>query len=187
MNEHNPSKRLFIALPIPSPSNRSLDKYCRQLGGQRQTAHIRYTPASNRHLTLVFLGQLNPTQKADAIEVVEKLQHPPVHLELAVITRFPDHQSRIITARPKPCSELDSLHQQLYQALEQKGFPCMTRPFRPHITLARMKYENKDLHITFPPPISMVASDVILYESQLTDSSSIYTPLVRSVLNTTTQ
>lgn len=183
MNEHTSSKRLFIALPISSAANHSLDKYCRQLDKQYESAKIRYTPVNNRHLTLAFLGQLGPTQVVDATEVVQQIQHTPIHLKLTAIERFPDSQSWIITALSEPSSQLSSLHHQLQQALEQRGFPGTTRPFRPHVTLARMKYNNKHLAIELNPPIEMMVSEIILYESQLSDTSNVYIPRLKTVLN----
>jgi RNA 2',3'-cyclic 3'-phosphodiesterase len=186
VNEHTFSKRLFIALPIPSVANHSLDKYCRQLDEQDESSRIRYTPVNNRHLTLVFLGQLDPTQVVDATEAVQQIQHTPISLKLTTIERFPDSQSRIITVLPEPSSQLRSLHHQLQQALEQRGFPATTRPFRPHVTLARMKYSNEHLAIALNPPIEMTASEVILYESQRIDTSNVYIPQVKMALNKST-
>lgn len=186
MNEHTSSKRIFIALPIPSAANHSLDKYCRQLDEQYESSRIRCTPVNNRHLTLAFLGQLDPSQVVDATEVVQQIQHTPIHLKLTVIERFPDSQSRIITALPEPSNQLSSLHRQLQQALEQRGFPGTTRPFRPHVTLARMKYNNEHLSIALNPPIEMVVSEVILYESQLIDTSNVYIPREKMALNEST-
>lgn len=186
MNEHTSSKRIFIALPIPSAANHSLDKYCRQLDEQYESSKIRYTPINNRHLTLAFLGQLDPTQVVDATEAVQQIQHTPISLKLTAIERFPDSQSRIITALPEPSSQLSSLHHQLQQALEQRGFPGTTRPFRPHVTLARMKYNNEHLYIALNPAIEMMVSEVILYESQLTDTSNVYIPREQTVLNEST-
>lgn len=186
MNEHTSSKRLFIALPIPSAANHSLDKYCRQLDEHYESSRIRYTPVNNRHLTLAFLGQLGPTQVIDATEVVQRIQHTPIHLRLTAIERFPDAQSRIITALPEPSSPLSSLHHQLQQALEQRGFPGTTRPFRPHVTLARMKYNNEHLAIALNPPIEIMVSEVILYESQRIDTNNAYIPREQTVLNKST-
>ena len=183
MNEHASSKRLFIALPIPSAANHSLDKYCQQLDEQYESSRIRYTPINNRHLTLAFLGQLDSTQVVDATEAVQQIRHTPIYLKLTAIERFPDSQSRIITALPEPSSQLRSLHHQLQQALEQQGFPGMTRPFRPHVTLARMKYNKEHLAIALNPPIDMMVSEVILYESQRIDISTVYIPRVKTALN----
>jgi RNA 2',3'-cyclic 3'-phosphodiesterase len=183
VNEHTSSKRLFIALPIPPAANHSLDKYCRQLDEQYESSKIRYTPINNRHLTLAFLGQLDPKQVVGASEAVQQIQHASIDLKLTAIERFPDPQSRIITVRPEPSHQLQSLHHQLQQALEQRGFPGTTRPFRPHITLARMKYNHQPLAIALNPPIEMMASEVILYESQRIETSNAYIPLERTALN----
>ncbi|MEH6469302.1 MAG: RNA 2',3'-cyclic phosphodiesterase [Porticoccus sp.] len=183
MSEHLSSKRLFIALPISPAANHSLDKYCQQLNEQNYSPKIRYTPANNRHLTLAFLGQLSSIQVADATEVVQRIQYPLFHLQLTEIRRFPDTQSRIITAVPEPSNQLRTLQDEIYHALQKKGFPSKTRPFRPHITLARMKYNREILSIKLKPPIEMMVSEVILYESQLAGTNNLYIPREKTVLN----
>jgi len=175
-------KRLFIAIPLSSNVNKALDEYCHQIASQHRNTRTRFTPATNRHLTLAFLGTLNQEQMSHAITVVQELQYPPFILELASISRFPDKHSRIITALPIASTSLHLLHHKVYESLEKKKFAKTMRPFLPHITLARIKNLDDDLPIAVHPRIKMNIAEVILYESLLMETGSIYTPVTRTTL-----
>jgi len=170
-------KRLFIGLPLTPSTNRALDKYCREISTQYPSLKIRFTPATKRHLTLAFLGSLNIAQIQNAVSIVETLKHSAFTLQLESISRFPEQQSRIIVALPKASKMLNSLHNKLHSALKTQGLPTTERPFRPHISLARIKYMENNLPLTLNPPVEMKVSEIILYESLLTDTGSIYTPI----------
>lgn len=176
-------KRLFIALPLTPSTNRALDKYCREISTRHPSLKIRFTPTTKRHLTLAFLGSLNITQIQNAVTIVETLKHPVFTLELESISRFPEQQSRIIVALPKASKILRSLHNKLNSALKMQGLPTTDRPFRPHISLTRIKYMEHKLPLTLNPSIEMKVSEIILYESLLTDTGSIYTPIGRNHLS----
>jgi RNA 2',3'-cyclic 3'-phosphodiesterase len=175
-------RRLFIGIPLPPNVNKALDEYCHQIAKQHRNTRTRFTPTTNRHLTLAFLGTLNQEQTSHAIAVVQGLQHPPFMLELASISRFPDKHSRIITVLPIASNSLNLLHDKIYESLEKKNFEKAMWPFLPHITLARIKNLNDGLPIAIRPRIKMNIAEVILYESLLTETGSIYTPATRTTL-----
>ena len=140
-----------------------------------------------RHITLAFLGVLDEDQIKALSAIVRGFQHPPVTIRLDTISRFPDDQSKIITALPAPSDKLNSLHSQLQRlfelnGIELKGFPKLSPPYRPHISLTRIKSLDDDLPITIDPPIDMLISSIVLYESQLTDTGSCYIPMEKTEL-----
>lgn len=173
------SKRLFVAIPLPPSTNRALDKYCQQISIQHPLLKLRFTPTTKRHLTLAFLGSLNTAKIQNAVTIVETLKHPVFTIELESISRFPEQQSRIIVALPKDSDMLSSLHNKLHTRLNESGLPTQNRQFRPHISLTRIKKIDMDLPLMLNPPIEMKVSEIILYESLLTDTGSIYTPIQR--------
>lgn len=178
-------KRLFIAIPLVPETNKALTAYCRKIAEQHPGLNPRFTPASKRHLTLSFLGALEQIQIDAAISVVRTFEHPGIRLQLSRIARFPDQQSRIITALPDDSVDLASLHSRLQESLEGNGFPALSRPFRPHISLTRIKSTKDDLPIQISPPIAMPVAEIILYESQLTDTGSCYIPMEHCRLTAT--
>ena len=183
MKTKTPNKRLFIALPLQETTNQALDTYCHQIAKQYPDTKIRFTPTVKRHLTLSFLGALTNTQINDVTEIIKTFEYSAIQLQLTTICRFPDNESKIITALPKASSELESLHKKLQNALESKGFPELSRPFRPHISLTRIKNTDDQLPMLIEPPIAMPVSEIILYESQLTETGSCYIPMEKNLLS----
>lgn len=185
--DHITSKRLFIAIPLPDPTNKALNPYCEQISAQHPQQKVRFTPMLKRHITLAFLGVLSEDQIKSVSTIVREFQHPPVTIQLNTISRFPDDQSNIITALPAPSDELHSLHGQLQRlfelnGIELKDFPKLSRPYRPHISLTRIKNLEDNLPITIEPPIDMLISNIFLYESQLTETGSLYIPMEKAEL-----
>jgi 2'-5' RNA ligase len=162
---------------LPKETNKALTAYCQEIARQHPNTTIRFTPIPKRHLTLAFLGALDKQQENDVYAVVRRFEHPSLELQLATIARFPDPQSKIITAQPEASMELHSLQTRLQQRLEAKGFPALSRAFRPHITLTRIKDTRDELPITIQPPIALPVRQIVLYESLLTETGSHYTAL----------
>ena len=190
------SKRFFIAIPLSDLTNKALNPYCEHIATQHSKQRllegqtdqkIRFTPESKRHMTLAFLGALNDDQIEAVRTILHKFKHPATTLKLTTISRFPDPQSKIITALPAPSNKLNSLHARLQQSLEQQltqqqfaknsSFLKLSRPYRPHISLTRIKNLEDDLPIAIEPPIDIQVSKIVLYESQITEAGSHYTPI----------
>lgn len=176
------SNRFFIAIPLAASTNKALNHYCEQIAAQHSQQKIRFTPTAKRHMTLAFLGTLTNNQIDTARAIVKGFKHSIVTLQLHSVSRFPDGQSKIITVLPAPSEALHSLHAQLQQLLELNGFPKLSRPYRPHISLTRIKNLEDNLPISIKPPIDMLISNIILYESQLTETGSRYIPIEKTKL-----
>src|SRR5256884_8852114 len=104
---------------------------------------LRWVDPAGIHLTLAFLGELNDQQLAEAIRAAElsarsipsfeyRLSHPDIFGS--------PRQPRVIwIGVEEPVGNLQLLHHQLNLELAQRGFEIDTRPFAPHLTLARIK------------------------------------------------
>lgn len=166
-------RRLFIALPVPQETGKQLTPYC--AAHETQTG-IRWIPAPNRHLTLVFLGHRTEEQTQRAITVVNGLKAPAFQIELLSLQRFPDDRGRNLVALPLPCAPLTALQQQLAAALATQGFTLKQRDFRPHITLGKI-HRGKWQAVAFSPSITMQAQTVTLFQSQFVENAITYQPL----------
>lgn len=88
------------------------------------------------HLTLVFLGQLGPEGLDAAVRAAETVRAGPIKLRIDQAGHFP--RSRVLWCGPAESSpDLLGLHRQLCLALMGRGLAIESRPYRPHITLAR--------------------------------------------------
>ncbi|MGM0874965.1 MAG: RNA 2',3'-cyclic phosphodiesterase [Bacillota bacterium] len=141
--KHN--THFFIAVPIGKDQKRMIQDWLAHkkdnLPFQSWVHHEDY------HITLAFLGNVDSNdqlhQLSDRVkEIVEK--RSPIELSLKGIDVFGKKDSpRIFWAGIEDSSPLHYLQKQVFLACEDTGFTLDSKPFRPHITLARRwKSEN---------------------------------------------
>ncbi|WP_461482663.1 RNA 2',3'-cyclic phosphodiesterase [Porticoccus sp.] len=163
-------RRLFIALPVPADTGKRLAPYC------TSDAEIRWIAATNRHLTLAFLGHRTEEQTRRAAEVVNGLEAVSFELQLVSLQRFPDDRGRNIVALPSASKLLEALQQQLTACLTAQGFTLKERSFRPHITLGKI-HRGLWPAIGLDPAISMSVEAASLFESEFIENDIVYHPL----------
>jgi len=133
--------RTFIALE----SNESLQGHlsgilCRMA---QQLPGLRWVDPTGIHLTLAFLGELNDAQLSEVQEASAQAARTvsPFTYHLSHLGTFgSQRQPRVICVGIDVLTgQLAKLHRMLNQELPQRGFEIDTRPFSPHLTLARIK------------------------------------------------
>jgi 2'-5' RNA ligase len=133
--------RTFIALELDESLQRYLGEIIRRMA--QELPGLRWVDPAGIHLTLAFLGELNDQQLAEATRAAElsaqsipsfeyRLSHPGIFGS--------PRQPRVIwIGVEEPSGNLQLLHHQLNLGLAQCEFEIDTRPFSPHLTLARIK------------------------------------------------
>lgn len=133
--------RTFIALELDTAQQSFLENIIRQ--GQHLLPDLRWVDAQSIHLTLAFLGELDDAHLALAREATQYAAGISQNFSyrLSGLGTFgPPRQPRVLwMGVSEPSGSLHVLHQALNLALEQRGFTTETRPFSPHLTLARIK------------------------------------------------
>ncbi len=132
------SIRTFVAVKISIPL--ALRPVLRSLATMSWPV-VAVSP-DNLHVTLKFLGD-TPIESRDAIQnqIAESvIGQPPFVLRVAGLGAFP-HVDRpsVIWAGLSDAEPLVSLALRLEAVLEPLGFARESRPFHPHLTLARVK------------------------------------------------
>ena len=132
-----PSLRLFVALELPDPVRESLAAIATlapQLGRG-------WTPPRNLHLTLKFLGQVPAEGLEPVSAALRGIPFKPFVTHPTGFCCFPTpRRARILAVELADADDhLKTLAAAIDTACEPLGFPRETRPFRPHITLARGK------------------------------------------------
>lgn len=124
----------------------------------------RGTHALDLHLTLRFLGPLDPEALARVEAAADSVTGlSPVPLCIDRLGHFP--RSGVLWAGPSvPGAGLLGLVARLEEALSARGFMLEERPFRAHITLARKVWRPPRL--TWGPPIPWLARDLVLAVGQ---------------------
>jgi RNA 2',3'-cyclic 3'-phosphodiesterase len=170
--------RLFIAIPLAVPVVDELSAISLRL--QSSGDGLRWSLPESWHITLVFLGSTGPEQFECIVARLREVRMPPVPVKLEG-TGFFD-RAGIFFAGVSLTPELLALQQRVGAATRLCGFIPETRPYHPHITLARSKGKSgaqglrklKTQIRRQPSFTSFVAEDFLLYESFTKPTGSLY-------------
>jgi 2'-5' RNA ligase len=126
--------RLFIAVDLPP----SIVTALRQIQ-PRPVPGLRLASAGQMHLTLHFIGEAETGKLIDALINVQSVEFS---LAIKGVGKFPPRGApSVLWAGIATDDGLLKLHAAIADALRAAGFPTETRPFAPHITLARCTRE----------------------------------------------
>lgn len=184
--------RTFIALDFPLPLIRRLLETTQALRKRAEQAGLKvaWVPGKNIHLTLKFLGDIHESTAFAVRDRLETLLLNQAGFKLTIrgIGAFPDaNKPRVLWAGLDPASTepLEKLMTHLHYGLEAMGFapeiPSKTQPFRPHLTLGRVKQGVANIvedfeYIDFG---WCHIGHLSLYKSMLSSTGSMYTALAR--------
>lgn len=182
------SHRLFFALPLAWTAQRELEKAQARLAEQRVARWLRWTQPSGWHCTLKFVGNVSAETVAALIREAEQeatlgASPPVLSSRWAGIDGFPSlRRARVLVARlTDDDGTLAALAQALQELTASHDVPLETRPYRPHVTLARLRTPTNLLDLGEALQLSgnVELGPVTLYESHLRPSGSRYQVLWR--------
>ena len=175
--------RLFAGIPVPPPAQLHVAALILDL--QSRQWPVRWVRPETLHLTLKFFGTV---QEAMAQALVPALATASdgigaIPLSCTGIGSFPPgRRARVIWMGIDAPGALELLQDALERACVPLGFPIEGRPFRPHITLGRVREED-----TLParaieslddaPEIPFLAEQLVLFRSQPGPGGSVYREL----------
>ena len=139
--------RSFIAIELPALIQQKVRQRQRQVQeylAQRSLADLfNWTAVEKVHLTLRFLGETDQRQAAALPAALKKVaqQSSPLALSLAGLGCFPNtRQPRIIwLGMQGNLAALLALQTRIEAQAQTLGFAPETRPFSPHLTIARLQ------------------------------------------------
>ncbi len=139
--------RTFVAIPLPPQCRALLDAIQTEL--RRSAAEVRWTAITSIHLTLKFLGEIDPAvvpRLADALRA-EAACDPPFSLRLHGLGSFPGlRDPRVIWCGLEgETDRLGALQSKVERACQGLGFASEEHPFHPHLTLGRVR-GKRNLH-----------------------------------------
>lgn len=176
---------MFCAIALTSEAR---DRVARHVASLRQLvpdARASWTRPENIHLTLKFLGDISPASVSDlsdaAKRAVAKLEGFTIRVEQAGF--FPPRGApRVLwLGINDEEAQLAQLHDRLEVECAKAGFPRENRPFRPHLTIARLRQASHaatlastHLQMDFAP-VEVAISALLVIRSELSSSGSKYT------------
>ena len=134
--------RSFIAIELPDELKLGLTQLEAQLKMSKQP-WVKWVDPYSIHLTLKFLGSIAVDRISEITRAMEEAIQgiSPFHLEVKDLGVFPNLR-RVQVAWVGISGEVDKLSQlqrHLESNLARLGFAPETRPFTPHLTLARLR------------------------------------------------
>ena len=133
--------RLFVALPLPEAVRVPLARRAAELRPELPAA--RWVPASNLHLTLVFLGEIEPGRRPALERALAPCfaGTPPLGLRLSGGGCFPPRRpARVAWVGLEPAPALARLQPAVAAAVAGSlERPPESRPYHAHLTLARCR------------------------------------------------
>ena len=186
--------RTFLAIALPSTLQTAIERNIRTV--KRELPALSWSKHENLHINLKFCGDTSEGQVDQIRQVVDPaISHiSPFELELKGFGVFPDNRSpRVLwIGLGGNLDSLSALAECIGHALVPLGFPEEDRPFRPHLTVARVKRDHREVGRVlgtlgvFTDPFAcgqLPVERVTLFRSDLRPSGPIYTKLWDFSLN----
>jgi RNA 2',3'-cyclic 3'-phosphodiesterase len=170
--------RLFIGIPLPTAVTDELSALSVRL--RSRDDGLRWSVPETWHITLQFLGNTTEDCYDCIVSQLGNVGHQPIPVELEDLGFF--DRAGVFFAGVSLMPGLISLQRHVIAATALCGFVPETRPYHPHITLARTKGKagaqslrslKARLHRQ-PTFTRFTANEFLLYESQLSPSGSRY-------------
>jgi 2'-5' RNA ligase len=129
------SKRLFVGIELPLDCKTALQALDPHLPG------LRWLPPEQIHLTLSFLGDVEPSKHNLLTERLREVRVPPFFLPLQGMGSFNarGRPSVVWVGIGKGHPHLFALHKHVQDAVLRAGLEPDLKPFHPHVTVGRAK------------------------------------------------
>ncbi|TET17784.1 MAG: RNA 2',3'-cyclic phosphodiesterase [Dehalococcoidia bacterium] len=179
--------RSFIAIELPDELKLELIQLEARLKLDKQP-WVKWVNPDSIHLTLKFLGNIAVDRTGEITRAMEEAVQgiPPFHLKVKELGVFPNLR-RVQVAWVGISGEVDKLSQ-LQKGIESNltplGFAPESRPFTPHLTLARLRdqaslderqrFGQLIASTTFEAAYTIEVDAISLIRSQLTREGAIY-------------
>lgn len=175
--------RLFVALPIPP----DIASQAAALAPQERV--IRPVRAELLHVTLAFVGRVDDARLEDVLAAAREAAaaQAPFAVTLDRAGTFPETGTPhvIWVGMSDGAEKSDALATAVRRALASRGVPFDEKPFRPHVTLGRVRDDadraearaiaGRMKRLSFEP-LRWTAREIVPFESVLSPKGPRYTP-----------
>ncbi|MGE4605765.1 MAG: RNA 2',3'-cyclic phosphodiesterase, partial [Myxococcota bacterium] len=176
--------RVFFAVELGERARSAASRSARGLQDAPNGHAVRWVRAESFHVTLRFIGDVERVRiraLSDCVRV-QTAALRPFRLELGGVRPFPSrHRPGFMVLDVGPVEQLEELAEAVERGVEMAGFAPELRPFRPHLTLGRIrgkKFPAVTGNVTVVGE-GCVVSDAVLFKSDLHPSGAQYTPIER--------
>jgi len=182
--------RSFIAIELPDEVKQALAELQARLKTGKHSS-VKWVDPFGVHLTLKFLGNITTAQISGITGAIEEAAHDiePFGLEIRGLGVFPNFKRvRVVwVGVGGDTAPLKQLQQRLESNLVPLGFARESRPFTPHLTLARVSEKASPAEqqnfgqiiagTQFEDAYAFKVDCISLMRSQLTSQGAIYSQI----------
>ena len=137
--------RIFLALTPNKDLNDQIIELKKELKNTvLSEADINWQKNSDHHLTINFVGGMEPEQIEEmyvGIEQINFMSH--LQIDLSAVSFFPNEESQLLVALARPTNQLQKIFERVDEVVTRIGFGSSLKTYRPHITLGRFKDKNR--------------------------------------------
>jgi 2'-5' RNA ligase len=179
--------RIFVALTPTKTFNKQIIEIKKDLKkGILKNQNISWQENSNHHITLNFIGEMEPEQLDQLNVGIENFitSRSPIALEIVEISLFPNSSGQVLVAYINLTAQLKRIHDRLGDLISSIGFETHLKKFRPHITLGRFKEKTSE-DFSFhevTENIRSISLTIDTYESEF-ESGKVNFKLIKSFKN----
>ena len=137
--------RIFLALTPNKDLNDQIIELKKELKNTvLSEADINWQKNSDHHLTINFVGEMEPEQIEEmyvGIEQINFMSH--LQIDLSAVSFFPNEESQLLVALARPTNQLQKIFERVDEVVTRIGFGSSLKTYRPHITLGRFKDKSR--------------------------------------------
>ena len=137
--------RIFLALTPNKDLNDQIIELKKELKNTvLSEADINWQKNSDHHLTINFVGAMEPEQIEEmyvGIEQINFMSH--LQIDLSEVSFFPNEESQLLVALARPTNQLQKIFERVDEVVTRIGFGSSLKTYRPHITLGRFKDKSR--------------------------------------------
>ena len=168
-------RAFFAAFPKSDDLHR-IETLTRDIGAAKRARAVRWVPVENCHVTLRFMGTIDPAEVPALAELTRDVlaAQTPLACTATAMALWPSgRRPRVLVLTLDSDGHLEALAERLNTALMGAGFGGPDKPFRAHLTLARLARTKIQLPDE-PMSLALEFSRVGLFESVTRPEGAVY-------------
>ena len=137
--------RIFLALTPDKDLNDQIIELKKDLKSNiLSDADISWQKNSDHHLTLNFVGSMEPEQIEEMYKGLTEINFMGhLQVEISHVNFFPNEDSQLLVANVKPTNQILKVFRIIDEVVTRIGFGSSLKTYKPHITLGRFKDKDR--------------------------------------------
>ena len=137
--------RIFLALTPDKDLNDQIIELKKDLKNNvLSDADISWQKNSDHHLTLNFVGSMEPEQIEEMYKGLTEINFMShLQVDISHVNFFPNEDSQLLVAIVKPTNQILKVFGIIDEVVTRIGFGSSIKTYKPHITLGRFKDKDR--------------------------------------------